>query len=177
MQKSGLITKEGILEKTKALYDKAERIHLAVTVDDIYKEPTCVNRTFSNKELLAMICHEQWSEWMRHLLEMSFIKDDGSILIQAWTAETWKEQMGCPYEDLREEEKDNNRIEANRVITWFEKFGISLEMRPFGKWVNVDLNPSLRHIATVCSECKTECYFKSNFCPTCGAHMIGGFSK
>jgi len=71
------------------------------------------------REELAKLAHDQWTGWMEYLFEKSdpqTFREDGAVVIPSWAVERWKRQMGTPYENLSEDEKDSDRKEADRVI-------------------------------------------------------------
>ena len=68
------------------------------------------------REKLAKLAHEQWCRWMRYMFTKSFIHRDGSITIPSRLAERWTRQLNTKYSDLPEEEKESDRIEADKVI-------------------------------------------------------------
>lgn len=73
-------------------------------------------------ERLAELCHSQWSGWMEYLFskceeaEAFDVDLEGYILLPAWAVERWQRQMTTPYTDLPEEEKEADRIEAQKII-------------------------------------------------------------
>lgn len=72
-------------------------------------------------EELADLAHEQWSGWMGYLFEKSTENPDGTVIIPKWAVDRWKRQMNTSYEELSEDEKECNRIEARKFInTVFE---------------------------------------------------------
>ena len=73
-----------------------------------------------NREELAGLIHEQWSGWMEYLFSKGDFNDDGTWTMPAWAVDRWRRQMVTPYEDLSEDEKDSDRIEADRVLALLE---------------------------------------------------------
>jgi hypothetical protein len=72
-------------------------------------------------EPLAAFCHdEQWSGWMHYLFGKTTPNEDGSVTIPAWAAERWRRQMATPYSELPESEKESDRVEARRILTFLE---------------------------------------------------------
>ena len=69
------------------------------------------------RELLAAFAHDdQWTGWMLHLFKKCSINDDGSYTIPAeYIANLWQ-LMDTPYLKLSEEQKDNDRAEADRML-------------------------------------------------------------
>lgn len=70
-------------------------------------------------DLVAALCHEQWSGRMIYMLGKSQKKSDGSIVIPPDLAERWKRQMTTAYESLSEDEKKIDHIEADKFIVLF----------------------------------------------------------
>lgn len=70
----------------------------------------------SIKEMLARGCHIQWTGWMTYLFSMCVENPDGTVTIPKWAVDRWKRQMATPYEDLPEEEKESDRLEATVIL-------------------------------------------------------------
>lgn len=68
------------------------------------------------REQLAALAHEQWTGWMRYLFNKCRLTDMGDVVIPKSSALHWQRQMGTPYADLSETEKDSDRDEADRVL-------------------------------------------------------------
>jgi len=60
-------------------------------------------------ELLAELCHEQWANWTRYLLDSGKEQEDGSVLLPAAVVERADRQVAASYADLSEAEKDSDR--------------------------------------------------------------------
>lgn len=65
------------------------------------------------REVIAALCHEQWSGWMKYLFSKA--SPDGRELPQ-WAVDRWSRQATTSYENLTEEEKDSDRKEADRFL-------------------------------------------------------------
>ena len=72
------------------------------------------------RELVAALAHEQWSGWMIYMLGKSKQLDDGSIVIPSDLSWRWKRQMSTAYHNLSEDEKESDRVEADRFIRLFQ---------------------------------------------------------
>ena len=68
------------------------------------------------REKLADLCHRQWSGWMAYLFSKGLFFEDGTWIMPEWAVERWVRQMNTPYEELSEEEKENDRKEADKFI-------------------------------------------------------------
>lgn len=68
------------------------------------------------RERFAALAHEQWAGWMQFLFEKTTPNNDGSVNLPQWAVERWTRQMNTPYDNLPEEEKDSDRIEAEKVM-------------------------------------------------------------
>lgn len=71
------------------------------------------------REELAALCHEQWSGWMGYMAgRMGFCSDadESARLITTDDYARWMRQRRTPYAELPEEEKESDRIEADRII-------------------------------------------------------------
>jgi hypothetical protein len=71
------------------------------------------------RERIAELQHEQWSGWMKYLFEKCEINQvEGAEfgVIPAWAVERWTRQANTPYTELPEDEKESDRIEADKYI-------------------------------------------------------------
>lgn len=68
------------------------------------------------REELAAIIHELWAGWMTYLFGRCPQNADGSLVISAAYYQALYRQLTLPYADLREDEKESDRGEADRVI-------------------------------------------------------------
>ena len=67
-------------------------------------------------EMVAELCHEQWSGWMRHLFTKGQMGAGGTFLIWEPLVTRWARQMNTPYAELSEPEKESDRKEARRFL-------------------------------------------------------------
>ena len=75
-------------------------------------------------EKLADLCHQQWSGWMKYLFEKCSKNSEGHVEIPRWAVERWIRQLYTHYEDLPDEEKESDRIEARKFIKLLKKQGV-----------------------------------------------------
>lgn len=75
------------------------------------------------REKCAEIAHSQWSGWMKYMLEKGILephyangKQETVWIMPAWAVERWTRQMNTPYADLPEEEKESDRLEADKYL-------------------------------------------------------------
>jgi len=73
------------------------------------------------REELAELVHKQWVGWMAYLFGKCETDHDGALTIPSWAVRRWKRQMGTPYFDLSEEEKESDRKEADKILELFKK--------------------------------------------------------
>jgi hypothetical protein len=71
------------------------------------------------RERLAELAHVMWSGWMVYLFSFGEGMPDGTFVMDADKVRRWKRQMNTPYAHLLEEEKESDRIEADRIIRVF----------------------------------------------------------
>lgn len=64
------------------------------------------------REILADLCHRQWSGWMKYLFSKGTFNEDGTWTMPSWAVERWKRQMETPYAQLSESEQESDRTEA-----------------------------------------------------------------
>jgi hypothetical protein len=74
------------------------------------------------REMLAELAHSQWAGWTSYMFSKSIRNSDGTLTIPDWAVCRWERQINTHYDDLSEEEKDSDRIEADKVISLFEKY-------------------------------------------------------
>lgn len=70
---------------------------------------------------IAAIQHEIWSNWMKHLFEVSIQNEDGSVTIPASRVNRWKRQMQTNYADLSDSERDSDIEQAIKVIAEIDR--------------------------------------------------------
>lgn len=73
------------------------------------------------RELVAALCHEQWSGWMKYLFNHSRENIIHEMTIPAELTKRWKRQAETSYECLIELEKGSDRIEADKFIELFSQ--------------------------------------------------------
>lgn len=74
-----------------------------------------------NREALAELCHSQWSGWMRYLFMKCEENEDGTVTIPKWAAERWFRQMETEYSQLSEDERNSDRVEADKFLALIEQ--------------------------------------------------------
>jgi len=74
-----------------------------------------------NKEKLADIEHERWSDWQRYChSKLSYVeyehdgKTNAGYLMDAGDYTRWERQIDTPYSDLSEQEKQSDRDQVDR---------------------------------------------------------------
>ena len=79
------------------------------------------------RERLAALAHEQWSGWMNYMFQQT------APMLQAGRrcevvppdlVERWKRQRDTPYAELPENEKESDRIEADKVLKIIQEMKI-----------------------------------------------------
>jgi hypothetical protein len=71
----------------------------------------------SDRERLAGYIHNaQWSGWMKYLFSKCTINADGTATLPRWAVTRWTRQVNTVYKLLPEEEKDNDRDEADAIL-------------------------------------------------------------
>ncbi len=70
------------------------------------------------REMFAALAHEQWSGWMQCLFSKGeFLDKDGTWVMPSELVERWQRQMHTAYDDLPEDEKQSDRVEADKMMT------------------------------------------------------------
>lgn len=68
------------------------------------------------REILADLCHRQWSGWMEYEFSKGTFNQDGTWTMPAWAVERWKRQMKTPYANLSDSEQESDRVEADKFL-------------------------------------------------------------
>lgn len=68
------------------------------------------------EERLANLEHERWAGWQEYLHKLCMRNEDGSLAIPKDKVKRWERQIATPYEELSEEEKESDRIEARKTL-------------------------------------------------------------
>lgn len=92
------------------------------------------------REEFAKYAHNQWNGWMKYLFEKGIDNPDGTHTMPKWAVDRWKKQMETPYDELSEQEKDNDRSEADgmiKVIVMNEVNEHNLDMATIGEHPSV----------------------------------------
>jgi hypothetical protein len=76
------------------------------------------------REELAELAHRQWEGWMRYLFKVSQFNDDGTVTIPEWAVDRWKRQVRTPYNELSEEEKQSDRVEADKIRELLRRYDL-----------------------------------------------------
>jgi hypothetical protein len=69
-------------------------------------------------EIAAAECHKQWAGWTEYFLGKMAHSEEGnySTLSRVWI-DRWRRQIGLPYAELREDEKNSDRREARKILS------------------------------------------------------------
>ena len=68
------------------------------------------------REELADYAHIAWCRWMNYLFSRGRLNDDGTFTIPVWAMKRWMRQIETPYDDLPDNEKLNDRLEADKIL-------------------------------------------------------------
>ncbi len=68
------------------------------------------------REILADLCHQQWSGWMKYLFSKGVFNENGTWTMPAWAVDRWKKQMNTPYANLSDTEQESDRTEADKFL-------------------------------------------------------------
>jgi hypothetical protein len=80
-----------------------DRKQAAARLDDIMEE-------------LAGIEHERWAHWQRYMHSKCERQPDGSLVIPPDLVTQWERQVGTPYADLTEQEKESDREQVRKYL-------------------------------------------------------------
>jgi hypothetical protein len=70
----------------------------------------------NQREQLAALQHQIWSDWVRHMFEVSTANEDRTFTIPSKYVEQWQHQINTPYDALTEEEKDGDRKQVDKML-------------------------------------------------------------
>ncbi len=73
------------------------------------------------KEKVSELCHTQWAGWIEYMFSKGTLHKDGSLTLLPEFVERWTRQMNTSYDNLSENEKASDRIEADKFINLFER--------------------------------------------------------
>jgi hypothetical protein len=85
------------------------------------------------REKLADLAHQQWAGWMKYLFSQCYLHADGTMTIPAELVARWNRQLNTLYEDLPEEEKESDRVEADRMLALMNRERGSGRIKEFGE--------------------------------------------
>lgn len=74
-----------------------------------------------DREAIASLCHDQWSDWMVYLFSKCTMPPDGDMIIPKELVARWLRQINTSYDMLSEEEKNSDRKEADKFIRLIEE--------------------------------------------------------
>ena len=77
------------------------------------------NEMLEKREVLADLCHEQWSGWMKYMFTKGYKNIDGSFTIYPESVERWSRQMNTPYAELCEPEQESAKVDATKFLEIF----------------------------------------------------------
>jgi hypothetical protein len=72
-------------------------------------------------EILADLCHQQWSGWMKWLFKKCGMNQQGDCVIPREYYKSLCRQMETDYQNLSEVEQDSDREEAEKFLSIFLK--------------------------------------------------------
>lgn len=69
------------------------------------------------REKLAEYAHEAWSGWMKYMFDKTLPEKlyNGEVIPRD-LVKRWQRQMNTPYAELSEEEKESDRLKADRML-------------------------------------------------------------
>jgi hypothetical protein len=73
-------------------------------------------------ESLAAAEHARWAHWQEYVHQQCTPNSDGSLTIPAHLVERWNRQISLSYDELTENEKASDRIEAEITMTILREY-------------------------------------------------------
>jgi len=67
------------------------------------------------REELAALQHQIWSDWVRHMFEVSTANPDGTVTIPSKYVQQWQHEINTDYNALSEQEKDGDRKQVDKI--------------------------------------------------------------
>ena len=68
-------------------------------------------------ETLASVEHERWAHWQRYMHSRCVAQgDEGALLIPADLVRQWEKQIGTPYSELTDAEKESDREQVRKYL-------------------------------------------------------------
>lgn len=79
------------------------------------------------REALAVLCHQQWSSWIKYMLSVCSedrgpFNPDGTVTIPKEAIDHWLRQTSTPHAELTEEARDSTRRRADEIIVLLATF-------------------------------------------------------
>ncbi|MBA3868238.1 MAG: hypothetical protein H0X30_03720 [Anaerolineae bacterium] len=74
----------------------------------------------NQREQLAALQHQIWSDWVRHMFEVSTANPDGTVTIPSQYVQQWQHEINTDYITLSEEEKDGDRKQVDKITQLLE---------------------------------------------------------
>lgn len=134
-----------------AMYD---HLHQTKNVTDRNNYPPLESTppapTPAQREELANYAHDAWAGWMQYLFSKAELNHDGSWTMPKWAVERWQKQMDTAYIELSEEEKESDRVEADKIL---EVCGIKLQTTPALRETDFS---DLKTVIKECGDCSAK---------------------
>ena len=67
-------------------------------------------------EDLASVEHARWAHWQRYMHDKASRQPDGSLIVPRELVDQWNRQIGTPYSELSEAEKDSDREQVKKYL-------------------------------------------------------------
>jgi hypothetical protein len=69
----------------------------------------------NQREQLAALQHQIWSDWVRHMFKVSTANPDGTVTIPSQYVQQWQREINTDYGMLSEDEKDGDREQVDKI--------------------------------------------------------------
>jgi hypothetical protein len=73
-------------------------------------------------EQLAALEHQRWAHWQRYVHSQGSRQADGSLVLPAHLVQHWEHQIGTPYEDLPNTEKESDREQVRKYFPLLQRW-------------------------------------------------------
>jgi len=76
----------------------------------------------NQREQLAALQHQIWSDWVKHMFDLSTVNPDGTVTIPPQYVQQWQREINTAYDALTEKEKDGDRKQVDKMLPVIQRF-------------------------------------------------------
>lgn len=75
----------------------------------------------NQREQLAALQHQIWSDWVKHMFDVSTANPDGTVTIPPKYVQQWQREINTHYDALTEKEKDGDRKQVDKMLPLIQR--------------------------------------------------------